>query len=289
MHTLHSVIEENKTKGRAIGHFNFSTIDGLWALFRAAQELSLPLIVGTSEGERDFVGVRQAALLVKSIREQFNYPIFINADHTHSLDRVKEAVDAGYDAILFDGSALSFEENKEKTKEVVRYIRSKSSEIIIEGEIGYIGSASQVLDALPEGVSFDDAHLTSTEEAKDFIAYTGIDLFAPAVGNVHGMLKGGNEPQLNIKRIKDIAGACTVPLVLHGASGNTDEDVQAAISAGISIVHVNTELRVAWKKGIEMSLLEKKSEAAPYKLLEESVREIKALAVKKLRLYAGID
>jgi len=103
----------------------------------------VPVIIGVSEGERDFVGVKQAVALVKSLREEYNYPIFLNADHTYSVERIKEVVDAGYDAVIFDGTKLSFEENIAETKKAVEYARSVNPEIIVEGEIGYIGSSSK--------------------------------------------------------------------------------------------------------------------------------------------------
>src|SRR6185436_5818938 len=116
MHSLRAHIDEAAKAGKAIGHFNFSNLETLWGMFRAAQELQVPVIAGVSEGERDFVGVKQAAALVKSLREEFDYPIFLNADHTYSFERVKEAVDAGYDAVIFDGVEKSFEENIELAK-----------------------------------------------------------------------------------------------------------------------------------------------------------------------------
>src|SRR3990172_8718319 len=117
MKTLREVIRDAESNHVAVGHFNISNIEGLWAIFHAARNLKLPVIIGTSEGERDFVGVKQAVALVKSLCEEFDYPIFLNADHTYSFDRVKEAIDAGYDSVIFDGAKLSFEENVVLTKQ----------------------------------------------------------------------------------------------------------------------------------------------------------------------------
>ena len=103
MKTLREYIADAESKKVAIGHFNISDSVALWAVFKGAKTLDLPVIIGASEGERDFIGVRQIAALVKSIREEYNYPIFLNADHTYSFERVKEAVDDGFDAVIFDG------------------------------------------------------------------------------------------------------------------------------------------------------------------------------------------
>src|SRR5258706_4435005 len=120
MKSLLEVLKEADQKKIAVGHFNISELAALKAIFQAAKELDLPVIIGVSEGERDFIGVSQAAALVSSLRHEHNFPIFLNADHTHSLDRVKEAAIADFDQILFDGSTLSFETNLKQTKEAVR-------------------------------------------------------------------------------------------------------------------------------------------------------------------------
>ena len=144
MQTLRELIAEAEGRKVALGHFNISDSEGLWGVFNAARKLSLPVIIGTSEGERDFLGARQAAALVKSLREEFDYPVFLNADHTYSFEKVKEAVDAGYDAVIFDGTGLLFEENIKITKECVAYAKGKNPNILVEAELGYIGSGSDI-------------------------------------------------------------------------------------------------------------------------------------------------
>src|SRR3990167_3618562 len=151
MKLLKECIQEALEKKVAIGHFNISDTNGLWAVFRSAQNLNVPVIIGVSEGERDFVGVRQAAALVKSLREEFQYPIFLNADHTYSLEKIKEAIDAGFDSVIFDGAKLSFEENIKIAKECVEYAKNSGRDVLVEGELGYIGTSSKILDAIPEG------------------------------------------------------------------------------------------------------------------------------------------
>jgi len=232
--TLRECIKDAEAHKVAIGHFNISDTEGLHSISNAARKLDVPVIIGTSEGERNFVGVRQAVALVKSLREEHDYPIFLNADHTYSVDKAKEAIDAGYDAVIFDGTKLSFEENIAETKKVVAYAQSINPDIIVEGEIGYIGTSSKVLDALPEGVDPEGA-VTTVEEITQYIKETGVDLVAPAVGNLHGMLKGGKNPMLNIEQIGKLRKEGGVPMVLHGGSGISDDDFRAAIEAGFSI------------------------------------------------------
>ena len=288
MKTLKEYITEAEKKGVAIGHFNISNLETLKGIFEAAKKLDLPVIIGTAEGERNFIGTKQAVALVKSLREEFDYPIFLNADHTYSFDKVKEAVDAGYDAVIFDATGLSFEENIKITKQCVAYAKSVNPNIIVEAELGFIGSSSKVLEGIPEGVKITEEFLTKPEEAKKFVAETGVDMLAPAVGNIHGMLKGGKDPALNIKRMKEIKEAVGIPMVLHGASGNSVDDIKAAISAGMSCVHINTEIRVAFRQALVKSLQENPDEVAPYKYMKDSVLAVEKVVTEKLKLFSNL-
>jgi fructose-bisphosphate aldolase class II len=285
MKPLRDYILEAHKNGVAIGHFNVSTIDGIWAIADAAQALNVPVIIGVSEGERDYVGVREAVAIVKSIREERSQPVFLNADHTYSFEKVKDAVDAGFDSVIFDGAKLSLEDNIKETKKCVEYAKNKNPSILIEGELGYIGQSSQMLSAKPEGVQ-----LTSPLDAKRFVNETGIDMLAPAVGNFHGLLEAGMSATLaakkiDPKRIQEISDATGLPLVLHGGSGQGDDLVRAAIKAGIVIVHVNTELRVAYRNGLMKSLSDDPDEVAPYKYMKPAKLAMQAVVLRKLKVF----
>ncbi len=286
MKTLREYIAEAEESKVAIGHFNISDVVGFWAVVGAAKSLSLPVIIGVSEGERDFLGVRQVKALVDTLKDE-GLPIFLNADHTYSTNRIKEVVDAGFDAAIVDGAEKSFEENVRMTKESVDYKNSVRREIVIEGELGFIGKSSKILDSIPEGAASSTENMTKPEEALEFVSSTGVDLFAPAVGNIHGMVKGG-DPKLNIDRIKEIKEAAKIPLVLHGGSGNTEDEFRAAIAAGISIVHINTEIRIAYKRGLQKFFADSPDEIAPYKFLRSGLQEMQAVIEKKLRLFNNL-
>jgi fructose-bisphosphate aldolase class II len=301
--TLREHIAKARQEHIAIGHFNASTLDGIWAIADAAYELKLPVIVGVSEGERDYVGVRQAAAIIKTIREERNQDIYLNADHTYSFDRVKEAIDAGFDAVIFDGAQLSLEENIKVTRQCVEYARAcirehrnapdavlglkDAGDILVEGELGFIGTSSKVLDAIPDGAAVGTENLTKPEDAVRYAKETGIDMIAPAVGNIHGMIRGG-DPALNTERVKEISQATGIPLVLHGASGNTADDIRKAIKGGVAIVHVNTELRLAYRSGLMKSLSENADEMAPYKFLKPAKLEMQKVVEEKLKIFAGL-
>jgi len=279
MKTLREYLVWAEEKQIALGHFNISDSEGFKAVVEGAKELDVPVIIGVSEGERDFIGVQEVVALVRTEREK-GLPVFLNADHTYSVEKVREAVDVGFDAVIIDGAAKSFEENLSMTSECVAYAKSKGSKVLVEAELGFIGQSSKILENIPEGVSEETQ--TKPEDAQRFVEETDIDLFAPSVGNIHGIVKGG-EPNLNIERIKTIASVINVPLVLHGGSGITDVEFVAAIEAGIRIIHINTELRVAYKEGIKEGL--KSGEIAPYKFLAEGVEEMKKVVQDKLKLF----
>jgi fructose-bisphosphate aldolase, class II len=285
MRSLREHIREADKRGIAIGHFNFSNIEMLWGIFSAAKELDLPVIVGVSEGERSFVGTKQAVALVESIREEHDFPIFINADHTYSYDGVVEAVDAGYDSVIFDGAKISMDENIEITKKCVEYARESNRDVMIEGELGYIGGSSKLLDEVPEGAQITEDALVTADDAKKYVEATGIDLLAPAVGNLHGMLKNASNPALNIERIKEIREVCGIPLVLHGGSGVSNKDFRASIRAGIAEIHVSTELRIAYKEALKKTLADDSDELAPYRIMKPVVMAVKAVVMDRLRLF----
>jgi fructose-bisphosphate aldolase, class II len=285
MHALQDVLQRVQKDGIALGHFNISDFVQLKAVFSAAQKLEVPVLVGASEGEREFFGVRQIAALVHSLRDQFDYPIFLNADHTHSLEGAVEAARAGFDAIVFDRSALPFEENVRQTREAVDALKAINPAIVVEGEIGDIGTGSEIHEEAPHLAN----KLTSPAEAKQFVEATGIDVLAPAVGNMHGMLQsmvhGDTKKRLDIVRIAEIKAAAQIPLTLHGGSGTDDEDLRKAIAAGINIIHINTELRVAWRHGLEEGLAKQPHQVVPYKILPFAVDAVKQVVSSRLQLF----
>jgi fructose-bisphosphate aldolase class II len=284
MHSLKKHLDMAKDKGVAIGHFNVSTLDGVWAVVDAAKAIGVPVIIGVSEGERDYMGVRQIAAIVDSLKKETGRPIFLNADHTYSFERVQEAIDSGFDSVIFDGAALGLEDNIAQTKKCVEYARRSGRDVLVEGEMGFIGASSKLLDAIPEGAIADTEHMTKSADALRYIHETGVDLLAPAVGNIHGMVRGG-DPALNPDRVREISETVHLPLVLHGASGNTKADIQACIKAGVRIVHVNTELRVAYRSGLVASFSENADEVAPYKFLKPAKLAMQKVVEEKLRIF----
>ncbi len=284
--TLNELFVEAKIGKWAIGHFNFSTADQLRAIVEAAAELKVPVMAATSEGEADFVGRDQAVALVRSYQKE-GYDVFLNADHHKSWETTKAAIDAGYDSVLIDASKLPYEENIALTKKVVDYARevAKSSgrEIPVEGELGYLKGSSEI----QKKVEISREDYTKPEEAKDFVARTGIDRLAIVFGNIHGIVTE-QEESLDIETLKNVTIAVPgMTLVLHGASGLKDEEIKAAIQNGITNIHINTELRVAYREALEEEIEKEPNQTTPYKFLNPSFEAVKNLVMEKAKLFKG--
>lgn len=313
MKNLNWYLSEAKKNGYAIGHFNFATGDVLKAIVAGAKESGAPCVmVGTSEGEADFVGLTEAVALVKAVADDLQFPVFLNADHFKSFEKCKEAIDAGYDSIIIDpaqsnsateilerlkhtppsdhqqkartlggASAYDFEERIRITRQVVDYARSINSDISIEGELGYLRGSSEVQTK----IEISPADYSKPEEVADFVSRTGVDRMAIVFGNIHGIVTD-QEEKLDVEHFSKIVAAEPRPYyVLHGASGLKDEDVIAAIKAGITNVHFNTELRVAYRNAIDKVFHEKPNETTPYKYLGLAVEEVKKLVAQKIHIF----
>jgi len=287
MDSLRTILTRLEKQGAALGHFNVADLVLVKSVLAAAAEIEVPVMVGASEGERAFFGTHELAAVVKSLRDQSGLPVFLNADHTHSLTKAVEAVKAGFDSVVADFSALPFAENVSRTKEAVEALKAINPSLLVEGEIGNIGSGSEIHDT----VTKEFRNLTTPEEARQFVAATGIDVLAPAVGNMHGMLKsmvqGKEKKRLNIERIGEIKKAAGVFLTLHGGSGTDDTDFRNAIAAGINIIHINTELRVAWRGSLEDSLKRQPNEVVLYKILPPVIDSVKQVVSSRLKLFSA--
>jgi fructose-bisphosphate aldolase class II len=286
---LRDVVAEYKKSGKALGHFNFSDSNQLKAIAMAAKEANIPVVVGLSEGEREFFPIPHARALVDLYNTQ-GTQLYLNADHTYSLEKAKAAINAGVDSIVVDGAKLSFDENAALLKQVVAYAHQNDffgfkKRALVEGELGYIGTSSSVMATLPEGAAITEAMMTKPEELKKLVEETGIDIAAPAVGNIHGIVTSG-QPKLSIGRIGEIAHAVSVPIVLHGGSGSGDDEFVAAVKAGISLIHINTDLRVLYRDSLK-SQLDASPETTPYKFLTPSVEAMTQYVLQKIKLFAN--
>lgn len=266
----------------AIGQFNFSDFTQLKGIVETAKIMKSPIILGTSEGESNFFGLEEAVAIRDIMRKKTKLPIFLNLDHGKSFEYIKQAVDAGYDMVHFDGSKLSLEENIKITKEVVKYAKWKG--VLVEGEIGKIGSDSSKV--YTEKFEIKEENLTNPEQAKDYINKTKADLLAISVGTFHGIESSGLNPNLRIDLLKEIEKEVgNTFLVLHGGSGTPEEDIKKAVDSGIVKININTELRSAFAENIKTAL--GTGEIVPYKFLLEAQKAVGKVVESKIKLFGS--
>lgn len=267
----------------AIGQFNFSTFEQVKGIIQAASALQSPVILGTSEGESKFAGLAEAVALRNALRKKTGLPIFLNLDHGKSFEYLKEAVLAGYDMVHFDGSKLPLEENIAISKQVVRLAKRRG--VVVEGEVGRFETDAS---RLYEGTfAIKEEHLTKPEEAEQYWEETKVDVLAVNVGTFHGIDATGTAPNIRLDRLKEIADAAAIPLVLHGGSGTPEGDVQKAIALGICKVNINTENRLAFSSALRKALQDNPSEITPYKYLQEPVKAVQAVVEHKITLFGS--
>ncbi len=270
-----------KQGGYAVGAFNVSTPEAIRGILEAATELNAPVVIETSEKEKDFMGARVVADIVRDLADGLNIPVAIHLDHGKNLETVKDAIAAGYSSVHIDASTLPYEENLALTKSVVEYAHSKG--ITVEGELGHVGGGSEKHS---ETAVMEKSTYTDPEKAAEFVAATGIDVLASSIGNIHGIYE--NEPELDFERLEKI-GEIGVPLSLHGGSGIPEEQIKKAISLGITKINVNTELRAAYTETLREELSENPEEIVPYKYLPEEIEAIKEVVKKKIVMFGSAD
>src|SRR4030042_2564626 len=273
---LKDILNKAKKEKRAIGQFNFSTLEQLRGILRASSEAETPVILGTSEGELAYLGLEEVVALVEISKIKYQtsrfapcnssgikkVSAFLNLGHGKNLSLIKKAVDYGFSAVHFDGSGLPIEKNIEYAKKIVEYAHKKN--VLVEGEL--------------EGI--DKNNLTSFEQAEDFVRKTKVDSLAIAIGNRHGYYK---DVKLNFKRLEEINKRINAFLVLHGGSGIPDASIKKAIKLGIVKININTELRMAWKQGLVKALRDK--EIKPYNILPKVERAVQKKVEQKLNLF----
>ena len=287
MKTLKEYLLEAGQKGVAVGHFNVSNLVQLKGVLSAVKKAAVPVMIGTSEGEADFIGFKTARAMVDAAREETGLPIFLNADHFHSFEKAKEAIDAGYDSVLIDLSREDYKKNLEETKKVVEYARSVNPAISVEGELGYLVTESSKL--YKESFEIPQESLTKPEEALKFVHETGVNRFAPAVGNLHGI--AANEPKLDFELIKKLRAVLpsNVAMVLHGGSGIPDDQMREAVKLGFNNIHISTEIRVTYVDALKKMLAAAPEETTPYKLYKPVIEAVSAKVSEKLELFGSIN
>lgn len=275
------MLDKAYANGYAIGHFNTNNLEWTKAILKASEEKQTAVIVAASEGAIKYMGgFRVVADLVKAMHDEMGItvPVAIHLDHG-SYEGAKNAIEAGFTSVMFDGSHFPLEENLEKTKEIVELTHSKG--ISVEAEVGGIGGEE-------DGVA-SAGELADVEECKK-IAGLGIDFLAAGIGNIHGVYPADWQG-LNFDRLKEISDAVNMPIVLHGGTGIPDDQIKKAISLGVSKINVNTECQLvfaeATRKYIEAGKDQEGKGFDPRKLLADGTQAVIDKVEEKIDMFGS--
>lgn len=240
---LNDVLTDAKKGHYGVGLFNATDTDMLDAVISAAEKMRSPIIIGTAEVLLKYGELKLIAPSMVAAAKRASVPVVVHYDHGLTFERCMEALRLGFSSVMFDGSLQAYNENIKETREIVRIAHAFGASV--EGEIGHVGDASS-------GDEASSSRYTTVDAAVNYVSDTGVDALAIAIGTAHGVYK--MKPQLNFERLREIAAAVEVPLVLHGGSGLSDDDFRIAVRDGISKVNIFTDLCAAGVKGMQEAL-----------------------------------
>lgn len=275
--TSEKMLLDAQKGGYAVGAFNVENMEMVMAVIAAAEELRAPLMLQTTPSTVKYAGLDLYLANVKTVAERATVPVCMHLDHGDSFELAMQALRVGYSSIMIDGSHSVFEENIALTKAVADACRP--SGIPVEAELGKVGGKEDDLDGGSGGY-------TDPLEAKEFAERTGIGSLAVAIGTAHGVYKG--EPKLDLDRLSEIRKVVSVPLVLHGASGLSEEAVKESIKRGICKVNFATELRIAYTDGVKEFLAANPDAFDPKKYGKTAMEHVKEIVKLRMRM-CGCD
>ncbi|WP_273832066.1 class II fructose-bisphosphate aldolase [Guptibacillus sedimenti] len=264
--------------GYGVGAFSAHNAETVLAIFEAAAEEKAPIMIQVGQKVIQTLGMEALKGLIDTYEKEFDVPVAIHLDHSRQFEQTMQAVQMGFQSVMFDGSGLSFEENTATTKKVVEIARALG--IGSEGEIGKIGGTEDDIT-----VDEKDALITTTEEAVAFVEATDVDYLAVSIGTAHGIYK--ETPNLRFERLKEIVDAVKRPVVLHGGSDVPDEQVQRAISLGIAKINVDTELRQAFTRGVQEAFEENPDDIVLASSLGLGRLRMKEKVQEKIRVFGS--
>lgn len=269
-----------KKEKYAVPHFNINNLEWTRFILEECENLKSPVILGVSEGAAKYMGGYEVvADMVKALVNSLNItvPVALHLDHGSNFENCKKALDAGFTSVMIDASKYELEENIIITKEVVEYARKFNA--TVEAEIGHIGGEE---DGVNGGILYAD-----TDECIKLVSVTNIDALAPALGSVHGLYKG--EPKLEFNLMNEIGNKTNMPLVLHGGTGIPERQIKEAIRCGTTKINVNTELQIAWTKGVREFLKENENVYDPRKVIKSGEINMKNAIKEKVELFGSLN
>lgn len=264
--------------GYAVGAFNFSNLEIMQAIFRAAEAERAPVILQVSQGAIRYAGLEYLVAMAQVVARKASVPVALHLDHGTDLNLVYECINAGFSSVMFDGSKLPLAENIALTRQVVA--ASRRANVSVEAELGRIGGTEDDVS-----VTEQEAFFTDPGEARYFVEQTGVDSLAVAIGTAHGHYRG--EPKLDFERLTRISTLIPVPVVLHGSSGVPEGAIREAIRRGVRKVNIDTDIREAFIGTVRRMLGENPSESDPRKILGPAREAAEEVIRKKIRLFGS--
>ena len=276
MKELLTIAKENKF---AVPAFNIGSLEILRAVMEVAEETNSPVILEIHPLEIEYL-TDPFVLTVKEYAHKSKVPVVIHMDHGSNIYDVMRSIKNGYTSVMIDASNLPYEENVALTKQVVELAHKVN--VSVEAEIGTIGA----MNYETEGVY--NVLYTDPEQAKDFVKRTGIDCLAVAIGTAHGLYPKNFTPKLNLELLKILNKEVNIPLVLHGGSGNPDEEVTASVSLGVSKVNISSDVKSVFFKKCHELLNENPNQYEPCDLFPKCIDEAKKVIYHKLNVLNTI-
>ena len=278
--TLKEVLTEANHLNMAIGAFNTHNLEMLPAIIEAAGKQKTPVIIQTSCGTANYVGHRNLVAVCKSMAEEYGVDVVLHLDHAKDFAEIRKAIRAGYSSVMFDGSSLPFKENILGTKQVVNF--AKEYGVSVEAELGTVGGTEDGLV-----VSQDEVFYTDPKDAVAFVAETGIDALAVAIGTNHGQYM--SKTDISFEQLEKIKEAVDIPLVIHGGTGVKDDDVKGVIELGIRKFNVGTELLVGWNRKSKECYETHKENVSNRDNVVPCLETIEAIVARKINLFKNMS
>jgi fructose-bisphosphate aldolase, class II len=268
----------------AFGAFNLDNQETLKAIVQASVNKNAPVLVEVSQGEVEAIGLDNVRDMVDNYKAEYNVEMYINLDHSPSIESAKAGIEAGFEFIHIDISQANHDATHEEiiaaTKEVVEY--AKLTGALVESEPHYFGGSSNLHT---EAINYEEIKKTfsTPDGSKAFVEATGIDTFAAAVGNLHGQYPAPKMLDLDLlQQIRDAVG-CNISL--HGGSGTPGHYFESAVKIGVTKVNINSDMRVAYRKTLEQLLKENPNEFAVVKLMDRVIAAVQAVVESKIDVF----
>ncbi|QEK11259.1 class II fructose-1,6-bisphosphate aldolase [Crassaminicella thermophila] len=272
------ILKHAHKHGYAVGAFNVNNMEQVKAIIEAAEETKSPVIIQASQGGLKYAGVEYIAAMVKEAAKNASVPVALHLDHGTDFKQIMMCIRNGFTSVMIDASHYELEENIKKTRKIVEMAHAVG--VSVEAELGKIGGVEDDIS-----VDEKDATFTDPDDAEKFVAETGVDSLAIAVGTAHGPYKG--EPKLDFERIKVIKEKLNMPLVLHGSSGVPEESIKEAVRLGINKINIDTDIRMAFHRAVKEFVKKNPDVYDPRKILSPAKEEMKNVIADKMRIFGS--